>query len=278
MAAPAVRRCASTPRGAFTLFELLVTIAVIGLLVGLLLPAVQGARESARQAQCQNHLHQIGVALQAFEQVNQRFPVGCIDCTLPPPVKPPRLTAWQVWLLPHLERQSLFDSFTIETPVYRADNARFARTVLEELLCPSDDKEPLPTNPLAGAFTDYGGLYGVEGRPGEAILPRSEGVFVYEHAVSPREVTDGLSNTALVGEMHVRRTVTECEWANGHNVFAHEHATPVNASSGLGNDLGSAHAGGAFVAMGDGAVRWLADSTEQATLNAFLTRAGEDGL
>jgi prepilin-type N-terminal cleavage/methylation domain-containing protein len=277
MAAPAVRRCASTLRRAFTLVELLVTIAVIGLLVGLLLPGVQGARESARRAQCQNHLHQIGVALQAFEQVNQRFPVGCIDCTSPPPVRPPRLTAWQVWLLPHLERPSLFDSFTIEAPVYRADNARHARLVLEELLCPSADDEPLPRSPLAGAFTDYGGLYGVEGRPGEVIGERSEGMLVYERGVTPREVTDGLSKTAIVGEMLVRRTVTECEWANGHNVFAQEHTTPVNASSGLGNDLGSPHVGGALVAMADGAVRWFSDSTEQLALNASLTRAGEDG-
>ncbi|MGL4513966.1 MAG: DUF1559 domain-containing protein [Lacipirellulaceae bacterium] len=277
MATPAATRCAKHARRAFTLVELLVTIAMIGVLVALLLPAVQSARESARRAQCQNHLHQLAVALQGYEEGHRVFPVGCTDCTLPPPSKPARLTSWQVWLLPHLERQPLFDTFTIETPVYRDVNARLARTVLAELLCPSADGEPLPASPLVGAFTDYGGLYGVEGRPGEAILERSEGVFVYERAIAAREVIDGLSNTALVGEMLVRRVATECEWANGHNLFAHEHTTPVNAASGLGNDLGSPHPGGALVAMGDGAVRWLDDAAEQATLNALLTRAGEDG-
>jgi prepilin-type N-terminal cleavage/methylation domain-containing protein len=263
-------------RRAFTLVELLVTIAVIGALVALLLPAVQGAREAARRSQCQNHLHQLAVALQGYVAVHKAFPVGCVDCTLPPPVKPPRLTSWQTWLLPHLERGVLFDAFSIETPAYRGENLRAGRTVLTELLCPSTDGPELPTSPGAGAFTDYGGLYGLEGQPGEAIDERHEGVLVYERAIEPRQVIDGLSKTAVVGEMLVRRVAGECEWANGHNLFAQEHTTPVNGASGLGNDLGSAHPGGALVAMADGAVRWIDDSMEQAALNATLTRDGED--
>jgi prepilin-type N-terminal cleavage/methylation domain-containing protein len=76
---PVVQRLQRAPRSAFSLVELLATIAVIGALIALLLPAVQSARESARRTQCRNALRQIGLALQLHQQQQSAFPIGCVD-------------------------------------------------------------------------------------------------------------------------------------------------------------------------------------------------------
>src|SRR3954471_22622176 len=98
-----------------TLVELLVVMAIIGVMVALLLPAVQVARESARRAGCQNHLRQLGVAMALYEQHARAFPIGCIGCRFvaPPPGAPPaaplRYLSWNIHLLPHLELTELRD-------------------------------------------------------------------------------------------------------------------------------------------------------------------------
>ncbi|MEO0529731.1 MAG: DUF1559 domain-containing protein [Planctomycetota bacterium] len=286
MAAPRLTQTSHRTSG-FTLVELLVVIAIIGTLVALLLPAVQSAREAARRTQCQNHLRQIGLALLAYHDTHAALPVGCVDCQLPPKVDRPKVTAWQTWLLPFLEEGPLFDQIDTTLPAYEADNLIPAATVPSVYLCPSTADESLASTHIAwrgAAFTDYGGLYGVEGTGNEepdffavqTLSPEFLGVLIYEHAVPFREVTDGLSKTAAVGEMLIRRESGQCEWVNGQSLFAHEKSTPVNGRSGLGNDIGSPHPGGAFVALCDGSVAWLASDTEQSALNAMLTKAGED--
>lgn len=290
MAAPVPdHRSRSATRG-FTLVELLVVVAIIGTLIALLLPAVQAAREAARRSSCENHLRQIGLALAAYADTGEELPVGCIDCTLPPPSLPPKLTAWGVWLLPHLEEQAVFDRFDLTQPVYLPVNRPAAKTVLPILLCPSTGG---PTSAvLEGAYTDYGGLAGLEGEPDEGTSsPDGEapgsfatlslpaewlGAFQYEVAVSLPEITDGISKTALVGEMLLRRGEDDNLWANGHNLFAQERATRVNEGSGLGNDLGGPHPGGALVVRGDAGVEFLSDELTSDVLNAWLTRAGEE--
>src|SRR6202012_6217028 len=99
--------------------------------------------------------------------------------------------------------------------------------------------------------------------------------MLYEDAVAPREITDGLSKTACVAETVLRRQV-ESEWINGNNVFAQEASTPINVSSGLGNEIGSPHPGGASLAFCDGHVEFVAETIEQSVLNALLTKAGGD--
>ena len=136
------------------------------------------------------------------------------------------------------------------------------------------------------AFTDYGGVYGVEG-PGhdnpdleanQGLDDQSIGVLVYEEAIAARAVTDGLSQTIAVAEMLLRRDAegAEAEWASGHNLFAQEGSTPVNGASGLGNDIGSPHPGGASMVFCDGHVAFLPNETPQEILNSLLTRAGEE--
>src|ERR1700688_3163639 len=104
---------AARRRSGFTLVELLVVIAIIGTLVGLLLPAVQKVRESAARTRCTNNLHQIGIALHDYHNINGAFPPGYIDGNTDPTSTPEKDVGpgwgWASFLLPYLERKDIFD-------------------------------------------------------------------------------------------------------------------------------------------------------------------------
>jgi prepilin-type processing-associated H-X9-DG protein/prepilin-type N-terminal cleavage/methylation domain-containing protein len=280
-----------------TLVELMVVIAIIGVLVALVLPAVQAARESARRSQCQSNLRQIGIAMHLHAGSHAAFPVGClgnrIDLTVSPPA-PARFISWCVPLLTFLEEDALAETIDTSLPSYNVANKSAAGTVLPALLCPSTLADPYlnhvddPLRQTKGlwkgaAFTDYAGIYGVEGPNRtrndsgaiQTIHDNSLGVLLYDEPVAPREVTDGLSKTACVAETVVRRQI-ESEWINGQNIFAQDESTPINVRRAAGNEIGSPHGGGALVAFCDGHVAFIAESIEQNVLNALLTRAGGD--
>ena len=98
--------------------------------------------------------------------------------------------------------------------------------------------------------------------------------------MTAKEVVDGLAYTAAVAEMLSRRQA-ECEWTNGHNVFAQDGESPINGHSPLdnqaGNGIGSPHPGGAVLAFCDGHVEFVSEQLAQRALNALITRAGEEG-
>ncbi|MEQ8846971.1 DUF1559 domain-containing protein [Botrimarina sp.] len=272
-----IERRLSARRPAFTLVELLAVIAVVGVLIALFLPAAQAAREAARRAACANQLRQLGLGLQLYAGRDRRLPIGCVDCANPPTNTPRRRTSWVVWTLPYLEEPALFDRFDLLQPVTATANRPAAATRLALMQCPSvtgDEASSL------GAYTDYGGLYGVEGGGRSSIPPEWLGVLVYEQPVALADITDGLAHTLAVGEMHHRRTPGECEWALGPHLFAQEAATRPNPPAapaeraGLANELGSMHPGGLQAVRCDGGVEFVADEVEQERLVAWLTRAG----
>jgi prepilin-type N-terminal cleavage/methylation domain-containing protein/prepilin-type processing-associated H-X9-DG protein len=279
----------ASARTGFTLVEVLVVIAIVGALVAITLPAIQAAREASRRAHCQHQLRQLSIAVNAYAERHAALPIGCIGCkfSLPPAGGPPvrqRFISWNVQILPFLEQPALWDRFDFSQPSYWPTNKAVGAVVVEVFLCPSTvDELVLQTKGLwqGVAFTDYAGIYGVEGDGRTASDPNaaqwlrddSLGVLLYELPVAPREIADGLSRTACIAETILRRRI-ESEWVNGHNLFAQEATTRVNSASGIGNDIGSPHPGGASLVFCDGHVEFVGDSIAQSVLVAMLTKAG----
>ncbi len=252
------RRC----RCAFSLVELLVVIAVTGVLLALLLPAIQAARETARRVQCSNNLRQIGIALHSYHAVYNCFPPGGLE---PRPLwRNGRQFAWSAFLLPYLEQQSVADQIDFGKPFDHPDNAQVAATVLSVYLCPSTPR----TSPLhrGRGATDYGGIYG------ERITSPNEppkGVMIYDRAIALRDIVDGSSTTLAVSE---DSAFPDGQWINARNVF--DQAYPINRAPRFENDIRSLHPGGANGLFADGSVRFLSETMDLKTLAAICTRAG----
>ncbi len=279
-----------------TLIELLVVVAIIGTLIALLLPGVQSARESARRAQCGSHLRELALAAALHADRHGAYPIGCIGFYPAQPADgvptfPQRFIAWNVQLLPFIDEMALWQAFNFALPSDDPANKAAAATVIELFLCPSTIEAELFSRSglwRGAAMTDYSGIYGVEGpgrdRPAPAdpstasvskqtLRDDSLGIMLYDEAVRPREVTDGLSKTAVIAEAQGRRRPL-MEWVNGHNLLAQEQSTPINGISGLVDEIGSPHPGGATLAFCDGHVEFIVEAVDQPVLNGLLTKAG----
>ena len=208
----------------FTLVELLVVIAIIGLLVAMLLPAVQLARDAARRTSCVNNLRQIGAAIQMYHNNHSSFPPGGVsygNCC-----SSESFTSWTIQILPYLEWKSLYDTYRQDEFNESKVNKSIRQHYIPTYSCPADVERSTLSEPASGpahnAKLDYmpGSYRGVGGKsdgsnwwdnnyPSRKPLPRRwRGVFhVMNDKLKPESmsgVLDGLSNTIMVGESTMR--------------------------------------------------------------------------
>lgn len=317
-------------RRGFTLVELLVVIAIIGVLVALLLPAVQSAREAARRATCQSNLRNVALAVLGYESAQEKPPHGM---SFPKALAPGMGTLqtynanWVIRVLPYLEQQPLYNSFDLKqrinynaTPLTSNRNYNARGAQLDVLLCPSDANNrvlyqgPSPVHGGNWARTNYagnaGGIYllggcgspelcadGPESVGWQSSLRR--GVMGPNTSAEFRHITDGASNTILIGEIRTGLTEKDARgvWAMGHagasliamygsngdangpnacytysdDVYSNICETPEAQTECMtcyaGNAFAQAtvrsyHAGGVYVAMCDGSATFVSDDVE----------------
>lgn len=257
---PAYRR---PSRLGWTLVEVLLVVAIAGILSALLFPAVSSSRESARLTSCNNNLHQIGLALTQFHNQHREFPIGCVEWR-PPANTTRRQLAWSAFLLPFLGEQKIYNQLNFNTPFDSLENAPAASTILPVYICPTSNRG---IHKVQGRGPcDYGGIYGerING-----ASPKPQGMMLLDRAVRAADVRDGLSNTLIVGEDTMW---PDGQWINGRNVF--DQAYAINSAPSWENDLRSLHPGGANAVLANAAVRWLSNSTDLNVLAALCTRAG----
>ncbi|MFH1267625.1 MAG: DUF1559 domain-containing protein [Planctomycetota bacterium] len=272
------------PRFAFTLVEMLVVIAIIGILIALLLPAVQVAREAARRTQCKNRLKQIGLAMHNYHDALQSFTPGYISNNLRE-----EEWGWPVFLLPYMERGPMYGELAINDRrlvELLADPSTFVRSIVQtplaEYRCPSDrtaDLLPQDLRPFDGvgagpnfepATSNYMGVCGLFDRAGGL---ENNGVLYANSAISIKEIPDGTSYTFFVGERDRRCGAgTWCGnrdplgvsdlgayYVQGRVSIKLNHPYDQGADS-CREGFSSPHAGGGNFLFCDGGVRFIRDN------------------
>ncbi len=288
-------------RRAFTLIELLVVIAIIGILVAMLLPAVQAARESARRSQCCNNLRQIGLALQNHESFHKFLPAGYVSQFTANGTDTGPGWGWAALLLPMLEEGNLSGQLNFNLPIENPANTPAITTPLPVYLCPSDNREPFwaamseasSTKICDVAEAGYVAMFG-NTEPGID----GSGLFFRNSNVRIREITDGTSQTIAVGER--AELLGEATWVgsvtgaylaqdpndnDGVGIYEQEHgSTMVLGQAGEHKSPGdptgetdmfySMHPAGVNFLFADGHIAFLTTETDPQVFEDFSTRAG----
>ena len=267
----------------FTLIEMLLVITIISILIALLLPAVQQAREAARRVQCKNNLAQHGIALHNYHASFAVLPPGCVEHTGPVVNAPLGYhMSWVVQLLPTIDQHPLFHQVDFSTGVYDPANGLVADTEVPTFRCPSDYLEQhTPGN----RPTSY---VGCTGGFDTAIDVDNTGLLFLNSSISFREISDGTSNTIIVGE----RLFTDFEqvdlgWMSGTGATLRHTGMVMNlkldpyqsggnawfgpeadgsliappADQAIGG-FSSRHSGGGQFVMADGSVRFLSENVD----------------
>jgi prepilin-type N-terminal cleavage/methylation domain-containing protein/prepilin-type processing-associated H-X9-DG protein len=305
---PAMKTHMRSFRSAFTLVELLVVIAIIGILVALLLPAIQAARESARRNECQNHLKQIGLALQNYDDTQKAFPMGRERTDQ-------FGVSWAFRLLPQMEETAIYTSRDKSKRVDDDTNAYAMRTPIQIYACPSrrsaaadrnfdnNDAPPVSTGVAVAALGDYAANAGRDWKTGmntdagsieimssDAVDTSVAGPIFTGSRISGRRVTDGLSKTLAVGERYIPPANSDGpdamqEYRQSDTAFlSGDMPTTILCGSDQGlasnqddpstGKFGGPHTGLVMFAYLDGHVAPLSLDVELATLQALSTIAG----
>jgi prepilin-type N-terminal cleavage/methylation domain-containing protein len=304
----------SRHRRGFTIVELLVVIAIIGVLIALLLPAVQQAREAARRTQCKNNLKQIGLALHNYETTHGLFPPGYLyiegnDYT--GPVVPGFELAnhqglgWGALILPYVDQAALHKSINFDLPVFDPTNLAPREEHLAVYLCPSDPdsdgnfvvRDDTSTPVEQYAASSYCANWGPADAANniDATPDASPGVFYRNSRTRVRDVVDGLSTTIAVGErtngeipggtpphpffetawFAAAREIAAPTDDHGHMVLFDAQFLP-NQATGPGADRGvsAPHTGHAQFLLCDGSVHSLNENVDASLYRALCSRSG----
>ncbi|MAT69955.1 MAG: prepilin-type cleavage/methylation domain-containing protein [Planctomycetaceae bacterium] len=266
-------------RSGFTLVELLVVIAIIGVLIALLLPAIQAARGAARRMTCKNNLKQIGLATQMYHDVTGTLPPARVHDSIGADHESALL-----FLLPYLEQSNHYVAYDPDLGTSDPVNAGVVQTTIPTYLCPSMAVE------LPAGTTAPGSYSSSTGSISPWLATKHDGAIVARPTVvSLRHVTDGTSHTLAFGEQdYFAGTTSEGpRWPGGYitESFAStwgpfnpqtlpDRATEPGLYGPHVTAFRSDHPGGVHFVMVDGSVHFVADDIDAETLAALATRAG----
>ena len=306
----------------FTLVELLVVIAIIGILIGLLLPAVQMVREAGRRIQCANQLKQQVLAMLNYEDAHKN---------LPPGFNSPGMTMWSGFILPQIEMNTLYEKIDINGPwsnftATSPDNPAALSVHIALFQCPSANIDRVQYDPLVDAervpccyLACASGLNNRESgaKPWCGMdefngLPASDGIFYQNSETRLAEITDGLSNTVMIGETLPDQTLFNDDYSGNPQKVDHWYigsgelatyteigafnsaecseclgstACPINSIKDLNspaNDkelsFGSEHPQGTNVGFADGHIRFVNDQIDAATWSALGSRQNGEAI
>jgi prepilin-type N-terminal cleavage/methylation domain-containing protein/prepilin-type processing-associated H-X9-DG protein len=280
----------------FTLVELLVVITIIGILIALLLPAVQAAREAARRMQCANNFKQVGIGLHSYHSAKACFPPGLIF---------DNYCSWSLFLLPYMEQQAAYDRFRFDSGYgyYDPPNKVACRQVIPAYMCPTD--------PQTGQFINMGTDNTLDdaamtdmcavvdsyawgpNRTWPALFPAEvNGMFGGERCCTIADVKDGTSNTLMIGEVTGKGPGTHkgyC-WAAWNFMDTRDGINgPLSVPGGnyqnydfRTSGFASWHPGGCHFALADGSVQFISQNVSSgerpagqtpSALHALTTRA-----
>jgi len=186
---------AHSTRRAFTLVELLVVIAIIGILIGMLLPAVQQVREAARRATCLNNVRQLSIAALNYESAFKNFPPGILDDD---DNLQDALQNGFSYILPQMEQQNVYELINLSEDWKSTTNLPVAEFKLPALHCPSNNSRVDQDGGFGGEATDYAFSKGPSGFLFRNLNP--VGMFDVNGQTTMASITDGSSNTLMFGE------------------------------------------------------------------------------
>ena len=240
-----------------TLIEVVVVVIVIGMLIALLLPATQCAREASRRMACTNNLKQIGLALHNYADAYGQFPPAVIG---PSNVPRDRQFSWMVALLPFLEQNSLYEQLRLDLPCDHPHNAALLQRPMDAFLCPSS---PDQTVSLEGAYkTSYLAVTGVGSTPGDRS---TRGIIGFDKGLAFRQIKDGTSNTLLVGEV-----------VDGGPWYAGGYGTARSIDDWMAKETWSMHPGVGMFLFGDASVHPVSEGTDPQLLRSLATASGNE--
>lgn len=268
-------------RPGFTLVELLVVITIIGVLISLLLPAVQSAREAAHRMQCTNQIKQLGLALHSYHDTYRSFPPGWVDSGN-------FGWGWNAFLFPYLEQQTFFERLNVNKKQLiqinnNASTQPLLQTVIPNLRCPSDrakevgeqyvgagaNQRPVATSNYVGCRGFFNMANGDTTNDPIVDNTLNNGVLYANSAVKFTDITDGTSNTLAIGEKNIDATNSgspefraACWAGDGRAQNGNAVTSCVRGKVNQGNQMNfaSSHPGGANFALCDGSVRFIAET------------------